>query len=184
MRKLIMQLDLTLDGFNNEDNWPNYDPEAWQQRVEQDSTVGTVLMGRKIYEIFYPYWPAQANNPAASETNVAFSRWLDEIPKVVFSKTLEKTEWKNSRLVKTDLAEEVSRLKKQAGKDILLLHSSSIAQECMKHGLIDEYWLNILPIALGSGLPLFKERVNLELLDSKPYPSGQVYLHYKTARRE
>jgi dihydrofolate reductase len=134
MRKLIMQLDLTLDGFcSPEESWQSSSaPEAWQSRFEQDSTVDTVLLGRENYEFFYDFWPAQATNPKASETDVKFSRWLDEIPKVVFSKTLEKAEWQNSRLVKRDLAEEVSRLKEQDSKDILIMHSSSIAQTCMK----------------------------------------------------
>jgi dihydrofolate reductase len=140
------------------------------------------LLGRKVYESFYKYWPAQANNPSASDTDANFSRWLEEIPKIVFSTMLDKADWKNSRLVKDDLIGEVSKLKQQAGKDILILHSSSIAQECVKHGLLDEYWLNIHPVALGSGLPLFKERVNLKLLDSKVFDSGQVYLHYATQR--
>lgn len=184
MRRLIMQLDLTLDGFYSPTkSWQSTsDAESWQRRIEQDGTVDTVLLGRKNYEHFYDYWPAQANNPSASEKNANFSRWLDEIPKVVFSTTLDKVEWKNSRLVKRDLAGEVSKLKQQSGKPILILHSSSVAQECIKHDLIDEYWLTIHPLTLGSGLPLFKERVNLKLLDSRTFNSGEVYLHYATMR--
>jgi dihydrofolate reductase len=185
MRKLIMQLELTLDGFyagpNEEFDWFTLDQEAWQARVEQFGTIDTVLLGRKNYLGFGHYWPKVVNNPASTEIDIKFSRWLDNIPKVVFSKTLEKAEWKNSRLVKSDLAEEVSRLKKQSGKDILIMSSSSIAQECMKHDLINEYWLNIHPVTLGKGLPLFKERVNLKLLDSKVFNSGKVYLHYATS---
>lgn len=186
MRKLIMQLGLTLDGFyagpNEEFDWFVLDHELWKRRVEQFSTIDTVLLGRKNYQGFHGFWPAMANNPAATETDVKFSRWLDEVPKVVFSKTLEQAEWQNSRLVKDNLAEEVSRLKKQKGKDILIMSSSSIAQECMKHELIDEYWLTIHPVTLGSGRPLFKQRVNLKLLDSRVFNSGQVFLHYATQR--
>jgi dihydrofolate reductase len=186
MKNLIMQLELTLDGFyagpNEEFDWFSLDPELWKMRVEQFSTVDTVLLGRKNYVGFGHYWPKVVNNPASTETDIKFSRWLDDIPKVVFSKTLEKAQWKNSRLVNDDLAGEVSRLKNQAGKDILIMSSTSIAQECMKHDLIDEYWLNIHPVTLGSGLPLFRERVNLKLLDSRTFDSGKVYLHYATQR--
>jgi dihydrofolate reductase len=144
--------------------------------------IDTVLLGRKNYQGFGGYWPTVVNNPASTETDIKFSRWLDDVPKVVFSKTLEKAEWKNSRLVKDDLVGEVTKLKKQLGKNILIMSSSSIAQECMRHGLIDEYWLGIHPVTLGKGLPLFKERVKLNLLDSRVFNSGHVYLHYATRR--
>jgi dihydrofolate reductase len=186
MRKIIMQLELTLDGFyagpKEEFDWFTLDQELWKMRVDQLSAVDTVLLGRKNYRGFGGYWPTVVNSPASTETDVKFSRWLDDVPKVVFSKTLEKAEWKNSRLVKDDLAEEVSRLKQQSGKDILIMNSVSVAQECMKHDLIDEYWLTIHPLTLGKGLPLFKDRASLKLLDSKVFSSGQVFLHYQTHR--
>jgi dihydrofolate reductase len=155
---------------------------AWKMKVEQFNTIGTVLLGRKNYQGFGGYWPTVVNNPASTETDIKFSHWLDEIPKIVFSKTLEKAEWNNSRLVTGDLIEEVAKLKQGSGKDILIMSSASIAQECMKHDLIDEYWLNIHPVTLGKGLPLFKERVTLKLLNSRTFDSGQVFLHYATQR--
>lgn len=186
MRKLIMQLEMTLDGFyagpNEEFDWFTLDPEQWKMKFGMFSTIDTVLLGRKNYVGFGGYWPTVVNNPASTETDIKFSHWLDAVSKVVFSKTLEKAEWQNSRLVKSDLVEEVSRLKAQSGKDILIMSSASIAQECMKHDLIDEYWLGIHPVALGEGLPLFEERVNLKLLDSKTFSSGQVFLHYAAQR--
>lgn len=185
MRKLIMQLELTLDGYyagpHEEFDWFTLDPEAWRLRVDDyRNTIGTVLLGRKNYQGFGGYWPTMANSQVATETDVTFSRWLDEVPKVVFSRTLEKAEWQNSRLVKDDLPGEVSRLKEEPGKDILIMSSASVAQECMQHGLIDAYWLTVHPVALGDGLSLFKDRVGLNLLDSKAFSSGQVFLHYTT----
>lgn len=157
---------------------------AWKNTFDNylEEGIATVLLGRKNYEGFRGYWPTVVNNPDATETDLNFSRWLDEIPKIVFSKTLEKTQWNNSRLVNDNLAEEVAKLKKQMGKDILIMNSSSIAQACMKHGLLDEYWLTIHPVTLGKGLPLFKERVNLKLLNSRTFDSGQVLLHYAVQR--
>lgn len=187
MRKLIMQMELTLDGFyagpNEEFDWFTLDAEAWELQFNNYlSSVDTALLGRKNYEGYGGYWPTVADNPDATETDVKFSRWLNEIPKVVFSKTLEKAEWKNSRLVRDDLEGEVSKLKAQPGKDILIMNSVSVAQACRQRNLIDEYWLTIHPVTLGEGLPLFKDRMNLTLLDSKVFSSGQVFLHYAAQR--
>jgi dihydrofolate reductase len=184
MRKVIMQIELTLDGFyagpNEEFDWFTLDPEAWQFSFGLLSQIDSVLLGRKNYEGFASYWPTVATNPEASETDLAFSRWLDAVPKVVFSKTLDKVEWKNSRLIKDNLAEEVAKLKAQPGKDILIMNSASVAQACIQHGLLDEYWLTMHPVTLGSGLALFKDRVNLKLLSTKVFDSGQVFVHYAT----
>ena len=185
MRKLIMQLELTLDGFyageHEEFDWFKLDPEWWAARVQRYLPgIDTVLLGRKNYEGFRGYWPNVSSFPHATDTDLAFSRWLDDVPKVVFSTTLERTEWTNSVVVRGDLGAEVSRLKALSGKDLLIMSSASIAQACQAHGLIDEYWLTVHPVTLGRGLPLFKEPVNLELLESKAYPSGQVFLHYAT----
>jgi dihydrofolate reductase len=99
---------------------------------------------------------------------------------VVFSNTLETSTWKNSRLAKDDLAKEVSKLKEQPGQDILIMSSASIARACMRHGLLNEYWLTVHPVAIGHGKPLFEDRIGLKLLNTKAYRSGQVFLHYAT----
>ncbi len=184
MAKIVMQMELTLDGFmtgpNGEMDWFSLDPEQWAFKVEKFDTVGTALLGRKNYQGFGGYWPSVATNPAATPTDVAFSRWLDDVPKVVFSRTLEQAQWQNSRLANGDLSEEISGLRAQPGKDALIMNSASIAQECMRLGLLDECWLNIHPVAIGKGRPLFVERVNLELLESRVFGSGQVFLRYAT----
>ncbi len=188
MRKIVMQMELTLDGFmtgpNGEMDWFNLDPEVWAFKVEQFNTIDTVLLGRKNYQGFGHYWPAIATNPTATPTDVTFSRWLDDTPKVVFSRTLEKAEWQNSRLADENLADEISRLKAQSGKDILIMNSASIAQECLRLGLLDECWLNIHPVAIGHGRPLFEDRVGLKLLESRVFGSGQVFLQYATEPRK
>lgn len=185
MRKLIMLLDLTLDGFyvgpNEEFDWFTNDPDLWRDRVEQFSTIDTVLLGRKNYESFLGYWPGVIDSPDASETDIQFSRWLDDVPKIVFSKTLDTLQWQNARLA-TEVTEEISNLKAQPGNDILIMNSSSIAQACMTANLLDEYWLTIHPVALGEGRALFNQKVGLDLLDTRVSGSGQVFLHYATAR--
>jgi dihydrofolate reductase len=170
MRKLAMQMELTLDGFmtgpNGEMDWFALDPEAWKLRVEKFNTIDTVP------------------NPTATPTDVTFSHWLDDVPKVVFSRTLKQAEWQNSRLAEGDLAEEISRVKAQPGKDVLIMNSASIAQECMRLGLLDECWLNVHPVAIGRGRPLFEDRVGLRLLESRVFESGQVFLRYATQPRK
>lgn len=187
MRRVIMQLELTLDGFGaNMDggmDWFALDPEAWKLRNEYyQREIGTVLLGRNNYLGFQGYWPNVGNMPGASETDMIFSRWLDATPKVVFSKTLEEATWQHSRLASGDLSEEIARLKAEPGKNLLIMSSIGLAQSFMAAGLIDEYWLTVHPIAIGQGIPLFKERVDLQLLDSRTFPSGQVFLHYERRR--
>lgn len=182
MSKLIAQMELTLDGFmtgpNGEMDWFSLDPEAWKLRVDKYNSIGTVLLGRKNYEGFAGFWPLMATNPAASATDVRFSKWLDATPKVVFSRTLKETAWQHSRLATSDLAEEVSKLKAQSGKDALVMSSASIIQACMKLGLLDELWLTVHPVILGNGRRLFEQRANLELVESKIFASGQFFVRY------
>lgn len=185
MRRVIMQLEITLDGFGADVDggmsWFTLDAEAWVVRNEHyRREIDTVLLGRNNYLGFRGYWPDVASDPSASETDIGFSKWLDAIPKVVFSKTLERAEWQNSRLVSGDLTEEIKKLKEAPGKNLLVMSSIGLAQSCIAAGLIDEYWLTVHPVAIGQGVPLFKERVELKLLHSRAFSSGQVLLRYET----
>jgi dihydrofolate reductase len=186
MSKTVAQMELTLDGCttgpNGEMDWFSLDPETWQLRVSNLDSIGTVLLGRKNYEGFAGYWPLMATNPAASPTDVRFSRWLDEVPKVVFSHTLTEATWPNSRLATGELAGELSDLKEQGGKDVLIMSSASLIQQSQRLGLLDELWLNIHPVTLGEGRRLFTERMNLELLESRVFDSGQIFVRYAVRR--
>jgi len=181
-----MQLQLTLDGYyagpGGEFDWFTLDQNGWTERVEHDfPRIGTVLLGRKNYEGFRHCWPNVAQRLDVTHTDLTFSRWLDEVPKVVFSNTLNRAPWKNSR-VSHDLIGEVTALKEGEGGDLLIMHSASIGQACTPRGLVDEFWLTVHPVALGlgQGLPLFTERMRLELLESRVYPTGQVFFQYRT----
>ncbi|MGG0186405.1 dihydrofolate reductase family protein [Bacillus rhizoplanae] len=189
MRKVILQIHVSLDGFtagpNGEMDWlvPHViTDEAYQYEYDLYSTVDTVLLGRANYEGFFSFWPAVATNPASRKNDIDFSKWLNDIPKIVFSRTLEKAEWKNSRLIKENIAEEISKLKQQPGRNMLIMNSTSIAQAFMQLGLIDEYRINVFPVVLGSGLPLFKEitdRINLKLVKNNTFKTGVVSLVYQ-----
>src|SRR5262245_3276395 len=107
MRKLILSIHETLDGFiegpNGQLDWMNFDDEMWNYVNDLLSNVGTALFGRVAYQAFEKYWPAAAANPSSSKNEVQFAHWIEKTPKVVFSKTLEKAEWKNSKLIRENL---------------------------------------------------------------------------------
>src|SRR5262249_2226131 len=108
--------------------------------------------------------------------------FMNRVPKVVFSRTLEKAEWNNTRLVRANVPQEVAHLKQQPGGDIFVFGSANLASTLMEHGLVDEYRFGINPVVLGSGTPLFKgspSRLNLKLREAWPLKSSLVILHYK-----
>ena len=107
------------------------------------------------YEGFFGYWPKVKDDPKASPNDVAISRWLDEVPKVVFSRTLREVTWKNARLAKGSAAEEVAALKRAPGKDILIQNSTRLTQSLLAAGLVDELQIIVAPVALGAGRALF-----------------------------
>jgi dihydrofolate reductase len=182
-----LQINVSLDGFtagpSGELDWLIIEPEMWRYSVDQLQTVDTVLLGRVNYEGFYGYWPTVTSNPASTPTDREFSQWLDATPKLVFSKTLDKVEWQNSRLATGTISEEIIKLKQQPGKDMLIMNSTTLKQSFMQEGLLDDYWLMIHPVAVGEGKALFKglkDRLRLRLLNSKAFDSGNVFLHYAT----
>jgi dihydrofolate reductase len=129
-------------------------------------------------------WPPIVKKPTGQKSVDEFAVLIDNIPKVVFSRTLKNVEWKNTRLVKADLKEEVIRLKQQPGRS-LLAGGPGIIIELMQLGLIDEYQFCVHPIILGKGLPLFKninDRINLKLLKTRIYGSGAITLYYEPVK--
>lgn len=186
MRNVILSMNVTLDGLiegsDGDLEWTRVDDELWGYVNETLETVDTVLFGRVTYQGFAEYWPAAAANPSSPQPEMAFGRWIDNTPKIVFSKTLEKVEWKNSRLVKGDIAEEIASLKKQPGKDMVMFGGAAIAAAFMTAGLIDDYRITVFPVVLGEGKPLFEEvmgRTNLRLVSAKTFKSGAVGLRYR-----
>lgn len=175
---------VTLDGFFEgpkswEIDWHNYTwgEELEQLSIEQLKSADLLLFGRVTYEGMAAYW----TTAEGEEGEVA--ELMNSIPKIVFSRTLKKAEWNNTRLVK-NAEEEVAKLKQQPGKDILIFGSANLSSALMQKGLIDEYRLGLNPIILGGGNPLFKpspERMNMKLLEARPLKSGCVILRYQPA---
>jgi len=178
MRTLYAFEMITLDGYyagpNDEFDWPLVDDEFNDWSVAQLDRTDTLLFGRVTYLGMSAYWPtAPADDPTAQRMN--------SYPKVVVSRTLDKAEWNNSRLIKDDVAAEITALKNQPGKDIAVFGSFDLTVNLLDLGLVDEVRLMINPLVLGAGKPLFGtagKRIGLTLKDTKPFASGNVLLTY------
>lgn len=186
MRKIIVSNYVTLDGFfagpNGEWDWFVWDEETAKYSKDLLKSIDTILFGRVTYELMASYWPTA--DPAAEDPIIIDA--MNNLPKIVFSKTLEKVAWKNSMLVKGNIAEEIARLKQQRGKDIVIYGSGSIVSTLTQLGVIDDYRIFVNPIVLGSGKPLFKgikDRLNLKLLKTKTFNCGVVLLQYQPAKK-
>ncbi len=187
MRNLILSMMVSLDGFiegpNRELDWPIVDKEIDSYADDLLSTVDAILLGRRTYQLFVGFWPT-----ATTEEEIIADK-MNEIPKFVFSRTLYKApwgKWNSARLVRENIAEEVSNMKKQPGKNMVIFGGANLAQTFMQHDLIDEYRLLVQPIVLGSGTPLFKrgsDRIHLKLLKTQKFNSGVVGLYYQPARQ-
>ena len=180
MRKVIVSNLMSLDGFfegpNHELDWFVVDEEFFAYARDMLRGVDTILFGRKTYQHMADYWPSAPADEIADQMN--------NLPKIVFSRTLESAEWQNSTLVKSDAIAEISKSKQLPGKDMVILGSASLASFLLQQGLIDEYRVILNPVLLGSGNPLFqevKQRLRLKLSRTKLFGSGVVVLYYQSA---
>lgn len=185
MRKLIVTMWVSLDGFvagpNDEMNWLLVDEEMGKYEDAMVSSADTLVLGRKTYESFAGAWPYVPDNPSSPEEEKAYARKVNAMQKLVFSRSLDKAEWNNSRLSKEIDPAEINRLKQAPGKDLLIYGSLSLIQALTNLGLIDEYQLLVHPVVIGSGKPLFKEitkPVKLKLARTQTFKSGVVGLYY------
>lgn len=177
MRKLIAAMNMTLDGFCDHDKM-DADDQVHRHYTELLRDAGLILYGRKTFELM-EFWPTLVEKPSGNEAMDEFAVAMDDIHKIVYSRTLEKVEWKTAEVKHELVKEEIVELKQQPGKPILVGSPSMIVQ-LGNLGLIDEYQLGINPIVAGGGLALFKnvnDRIDLKLLNTKPFDCG-VVIHY------
>ncbi|NTW25660.1 MAG: dihydrofolate reductase family protein [Lentimicrobium sp.] len=186
MRKLKLQVQMTVDGFiagpNGEMDWMKF---PWTEDIteyvrEITNPVDTIILGKNLAQGFIPHWENVAKNPDDPdyEGGIKFSK----TPKVVFTRTLDKSIWRNTVLATGDLEEEVNALKMQNGGDLIVYGGATFVNSLIRQGLIDDYHLFINPSAIGSGIPIFKEfdnRLNLTLIKSQSFNCGIVVLHYQ-----
>jgi dihydrofolate reductase len=185
MRKLIYSMGVSLDGFiagpDGSIDWSAPDEELHRFHNQQTREIAAHLCGRRLYEAM-AYWDTAEENPSAAEHVLEFARIWKDLPKIVFSKSLEKVEG-NASLARDGVAEEVARLKAQPGKD-LAVGGAGLASTCAELGLIDEYRMFVSPVVLGGGTPYFPaldERINLELVETRTFGSRVVYVRYRRA---
>lgn len=182
MGKIGMFENVSIDGYfagpNGEIDWFVGDEETAQYAKDQAKSTATILFGRVTYELMASYWPtaeAMKNDPVVAEV-------MNSASKIVFSRTLDRVEWDNTRLVKGNIEEEISKLKQQPGNDMVILGSGSIVSALEQRGLIDEYSFMVNPIILGQGRSIFqgiKDRLHLKLLKTRTFKSGNVLLQYQ-----
>jgi dihydrofolate reductase len=183
MRKVTYSMGVSLDGFiagpNGEIDWSAPDEELHRFHNEQTRDLDAHFCGRGLYEEMV-YWETADENPSAPEHVLEFARIWKQLPKIVFSETLEKVQG-NATLATDGIAEEVARLKQQPGKD-LAVGGAGLASAFTKLGLVDEYRLFVSPVVLGGGtrfFPALEERINLELVETRTFGSRVVYVRYR-----
>jgi dihydrofolate reductase len=186
LRKLIVFNSVTADGYftdkNNDMSWAHRqgDPE-WNDFVAENAkSGGELVFGRVTYQMMESFWPT----PMAAQQFPDVARGMNELPKVVFSKTLDKASWNNTRLIKGDLANEVRKLKAESGDQLVVMGSGTIVSQLAQAGLIDEYQMVLNPIILGEGRTMFEgveDKVPLKLTNTRTFKNGNVLLNYEPA---
>lgn len=189
MRKLKLQVQITLDGFiggpAGEMDWLTFD---WDDELKQYVTALTepvdgIVLGRRLAEGFIPHWAAVAADAAHPE--VWAGRKFTDTPKVVFSRTLTASAWPNTTLAPADLVTEIGRIKQQPGQDLIAYGGASFVSSLIEHDLIDDYYLLVNPVAIGRGLPIFGQRpgrLPLRLAEARAFACGIVAQHYQPRR--
>ncbi|MCL4537985.1 MAG: dihydrofolate reductase family protein [Bacteroidetes bacterium] len=187
MRRLIVFNMISLDGYfvdeNGDMSWAHSDRSndaEFNEFVQNNAKGGgELLFGRKTYELMASYWPT----PAAMNNDPVVAEGMNNMTKVVFSRTMDKAAWKNTRFVRGNIAEEMRKMKNEPGKDMVIMGSGEIISQLAPEGLIDEYQILVIPIVLGKGRTMFegiKEKMRLKLIKSRIFLNGNVFLCYET----
>ncbi len=184
MRRIIVSMNVTLDGFMagpdggldwHLHNWTN---DMGQLLAEQLSKADTILLGRNTYSAMAGYWPAVGIDLSVARDDIAYADMMNNYLKVVCSTTLKSLPWNNSQVIKTNIRQQILKLKQQPGKDIIVYGSNKLVRSLIKFNLIDEYLLWVYPVSLGRGKALFKNRQSYKLLHSQVLASGVIILKY------
>jgi len=187
MPKLAVFNMISLDGYfvdaNGDMSWAhNSDPEFNEFALENAKSGlmagGTLLFGRKTYDLMVSYW----STPAARQNDPITTDAMNNMLKIVFSRTMEKASWNNTKLVKGDVIKEVRKMKNESGSDMVIMGSGEIISQLTQAGLIDEYQIVVIPIVLGKGRTMFggvEEKLKLKLTTSRTFKCGNVLLRYE-----
>ena len=189
LRKLKLQVQMSIDGCiagpNGEMDWMVglQDDKINKYVNELTESFDTILLGRKMADGFISYWSEVINKP--DDPWYALAKKMIEIPKVVFTKTLNKSKWINTEIATGDLTDEIMKLKSREGKDMVVYGGASFDSSLIKLGLIDEFLLFINPVAIGNGMTIFKDLNVIQkfnMIKSLAFDSGEVLLHYEARK--
>ena len=183
MRKLIVFNHVSLDGYfvdaNGDMRWAHKQDPEWNEFVKENSSGnGELVFGRITYELMASYWPT----PLAMKNDPALAERMNTLRKVVFSRTLDKPSWNNTKLVKGDLAAEMRKMKQESGEGMVILGSGAIVAQLASEDLIDEFQVIVNPIVLGKGRTMFegiKDKLNLKLTKTRAFGNGNVLMSYQ-----
>jgi dihydrofolate reductase len=181
MRNVIFAINITLDGCCDHTK-TIADKELLEHYTHLLRDVDLLVFGRKTYQLMVPYWPDVAKNQSETKAEIEFAQTFDSINKIVFSKSLDSAEGTNTRIVRTNLRDEILKLRKEQGKNILI-GGVTVPSQLIELGLVDEYHFVVQPIVAGEGRRLLEsislpEKLQLKLVESKIFKSGCVGLHY------
>ncbi|MGY2895706.1 dihydrofolate reductase family protein [Deinococcus sp. UYEF24] len=189
MQKIISFTHLSLDGYANgpqgELAWVNQAPEVAEDVDGRLREVGTVVYGRITYGMMAGYWPTVPANPESTLRELEHARWVEDLPKVVISRSLERADWHHTTLIRDHLVEALRAQKQRSSGPLMVFGSPQLVQVLESLGLIDEYLIYLNPVTLGGGTPLFETAVQqskLTLLEAKPFVSGVIGLRYATTK--
>jgi dihydrofolate reductase len=183
MRKLVVFNQVSLDGYftdrNSDMSWAHKEDPEWNAFAADNAKGGGVLVfGRITYELMASFWPT----PFAIEKFPTVAEGMNNLPKVVFSRTLDRASWSNTKLVKSGMAGEIRKMKEEPGKDMVILGSGSIVSQLTQDGLIDEYQIVVNPVILGAGRTMFdgvKDKLTMKETKSRTFENGNVLLCYE-----
>jgi len=180
-----MSLDGFIEGPNGAMDWfPRDNDEQWEDLFNLLRSADTFLLGRAMYPAYSNYWRSVLTNQSAPKNEIKYARIAEKTQHIVFSKTMEKADWENTRIAK-DISEEIYNLKQQPGKDIIVWGGATLASALINLGLIDEYRLLVNPVLLGSGKSLFKDLKDghrLKLIKIKTFKSEVILLNYSSIK--
>jgi dihydrofolate reductase len=183
MRKLMVFNSMSLDGFiadgEGDMSWAHKQDEEWNSFVAGNASgEGVLVFGRRTYDMMAGYWPTAM----AAQNSPVVAKRMNELQKIVFSRTMLEASWQNTTLVKGELAREMKRLKEQPGAGLVILGSASIVAQLSDARLIDEYQIAMNPIVLGGGKSMFdgiREKLPLKLTRSRSFQNGNLFLTYQ-----
>ena len=188
MRKIILLMHVSLDGFvsgpNGEMDWIKLDNELWEHVDAITANADAAIFGENTFKMMEAYWPTAASKQNASKHDIDHAKWINSVEKIAFSNTRTHSDWSGTLFLKGDPTKDMQEMQMRQGKNLLMIGSPTLAHEFMKLGLIDEYYLNVNPIVLGAGKPLFAPGISmqLELIGEKSLASGVVSLQYRLIR--